>query len=290
MKRRLRLLAAAAALAVASLAVAGTGAASVPPLTDYAARGCRAAVAPHRSGAQVLTASPFGIDACPGVRPGALVEIPNSGDGDILCTMGFVFTDALRRNYISTAGHCVLGAGIAGTGGLNIQRTWAPGAGPVALDSDGNKIGNYVFGIERGDYDFGLIQLTVTPNPRVCHFGGPTGVNTSTARSPVKLELYGNAIIAGTFTPARSGETLGMPQKNWVAAMLPSFEGDSGGPVLSSDGRAVGYVVAFGVGYDLQKFVSPHAGWAIVDRLAPNVGIADAALRTRLLLVTAKPA
>ena len=60
-------------------------------------RNCRLAIG---------TSAPFGIDSCPGVRPGALVEIPHSGDGDVFCTMGYVLTDGKGHNFMTTAGHC----------------------------------------------------------------------------------------------------------------------------------------------------------------------------------------
>ena len=49
-------------------------------------------------------AAPVGATACPGVRPGAIV------DTDVgQCTLNFVFNGSDGRTYIGTAGHCILG-------------------------------------------------------------------------------------------------------------------------------------------------------------------------------------
>ncbi len=232
-------------------------------------------------------ATPVGVaTSCPGVRPGALVEVPKSADGDVLCTLNFVFVDKYKNYYIGTAGHCILGGGSAAAP-VNAKKTWLSGIGPVALDSRGKKIGNFVFAIENDAYDFALIRLTVKANPQMCHFGGPTGKNDSKTTGAVVLHLFGNGIGLGDVLPARSGVTSGTPERDWVAAILPIINGDSGGPVTSDDGKAVGWVVATGYGFDLGK-VPPHAGFAIIERISSNLAQAASALHTSFSLVTAK--
>jgi hypothetical protein len=52
----------------------------------------------------VPLAAPVGTTACPGVRPGAIV---NSDVGQ--CTFNAAFSGSDGRLYIGTAGHCILG-------------------------------------------------------------------------------------------------------------------------------------------------------------------------------------
>src|SRR5262245_58249226 len=53
---------------------------------------------------EVPAAAPVGTTACPGVRPGAIV---NSEVGQ--CTFNAVFAGSNGSVYIGTAGHCILG-------------------------------------------------------------------------------------------------------------------------------------------------------------------------------------
>ena len=122
---------------------------------------------------EVPAAAPLGTGECPGVRPGAVVESDNGQ-----CTFNFLFQGSDGARYIGTAGHCILGDDpLGGDAG---EQSWAAGSGPEARDGAGNRIGEFAYAILQDPKDFALIRLDpgVAANAQMCHFGGPTGVNT----------------------------------------------------------------------------------------------------------------
>jgi hypothetical protein len=234
---------------------------------------------------KVTTAAPVGAaETCPGVRPGAIV---NSDVGQ--CTLNFLFTSPAGTRYIGTAGHCALEA--PAVGGQAGEHTWAPGAGPVATDVDGNRIGTWVYAILQDPKDFSLIQIDpgVASSPQMCHFGGPTGINTDTPglTSPTTLEIFGNGIGVGTVLPARTMLALGMPDPDHVYAQGVVVPGDSGSGVISADGRAVGVAVTTGVHTGSIGTSGLDAGEVGITRLAPQLARAKAVLGISLSLATA---
>src|SRR5918995_2457545 len=135
----------------------------------------------------VPTAAPVGTGTCPGVRPGAIVS---SDKGQ--CTFNFLFNGSDGRQYIGTAGHCILGDSAIGGGDFG-EESWAPGAGPEARDASGNRIGEFAYAILQDPKDFALIRLdpSVQANPGMCHFGGPTATNDQPPGGLVVLNHYG---------------------------------------------------------------------------------------------------
>ena len=198
-------------------------------------------------------AAPIGNAACSGVRPGALIE---SDAGS--CTMNYVFRGSDRRRYVGTAGHCVIEA--PSTGGDFPERRWAPGAGPVARDGSGKRIGRFAYAVLRDsdEADFALVRLDpgVASNPQMCHFGGPTKLDSRRPGPfpPTLLSHFGNGILVGnlgvvnrTTLPARTALALGMPSARHVYAQGLVVPGDSGSAINSAGGGAVGVVVTTGV-------------------------------------------
>lgn len=224
---------------------------------------------------EVPTAAPFGSGGCRGVRPGGLVETPIG-----FCTMNFLFRDRDGRRYIGTAGHCVLrrdGEAVYGR------------KGPVAKDSRGRAIGRFRYAVLRGEKDFALIRLNKAgrsgASARMCHFGGPTGTNSSRPRRPIALSHYGNGLVTGDITPARTFLALsGMPSRNHVFATGAVAPGDSGGPVTrSGGGGAVGLVVTVGV-----HGARGEAGTVGITRLQPQEQRAEAQIGEQLRILTAR--
>ena len=155
---------------------------------------------------EVPAAAPLGTGSCPGVRPGAVVESDNGQ-----CTFNFLFQGTDGGRYIGTAGHCILGDDpLGGDAG---EQTWAAGSGPEARDGEGNPIGEFAYAILQDPKDFALIRLDpgVAANAQMCHFGGPTGVNTDRGATPVVLHHFGQGVGVGTVLPARSALAIGMP-------------------------------------------------------------------------------
>lgn len=222
-------------------------------------------------------APPVGVTACPGVRPGAFVEVPAT---NTTCTLGFLLRDRSGRSYMTTAGHCAAAEGT--------KRIWKRSTGPRAYGSDGRAIGAFSFVEIRGTRDFGLILLdsSIRPNPQVCHFGGPTGLNLQRSNDPAVVQFYGQAEVLSMAAPARSGIVRHTRDPDLVYAQAPIYLGDSGGPWLTADGRALGYLTHI-VGY--AGVPSADTGTALVRRLGPPVAAAEVALKTKLSLVTAAP-
>lgn len=234
---------------------------------------------------EVPTAAPVGTTPCAGVRPGALVETEKGQ-----CSFNFLFTGADGRRYIGTAGHCILGDSPLGGEDAG-ERTWAPGTGPVARDSDGQRVGEFAYAVLQDPKDFALIRLDpgVPASAQMCHFGGPTGTNADLTSAPTLLHHYGAGLLVGDVLPARSALALGMPNPDHVLVIGAVLPGDSGGAIVSADGRAVGVVVALGVALGEIGADGIDAGPVIVTRIAPQEARAEQVLGTALTLQTAEP-
>lgn len=184
---------------------------------------------------------PVGNVACPGVRPGAIVQTPIG-----LCSFNFLFKGSDGYRYMGTAGHCILGEGPfpvdAG------EKVWALGKGPIATDGAGKRVGRFAYAILQDPKDFALIRLdkTVAASASMCYFGGPTGHNTTTATGPVILHHYGNGLVIGDVLPARTSLTTSLASPDHVFANGAAMMGDSGSGVIDDSGKAVGVLVTIG--------------------------------------------
>ena len=215
---------------------------------------------------KVRAATPVGIGGCPGVRPGGTVT---SEGGQ--CTFNFLFTGSDGNRYIGTAGHCILGdSPIGGDAG---EQTWAAGSGPDAFDANGNKIGEFAYAILQDPKDFSLIRLDagVQASPQMCHFGGPTGINSDITSATTVLEHYGNGLGTGQTVPGRSAIAFGLPDPDHVYAEGLVTPGDSGSGIISSDGRAIGVIVTTGFHSSSIGTSGIDVGTMGVTRLAPQL-------------------
>jgi hypothetical protein len=217
--------------------------------------------------------APFGTGTCPGVRPGALVETRVG-----FCTMNFLFRDGDGRRYIGTAGHCVLND--------KGERGWGA-KGPVAKDSRGRAIGRFRYAALRGEKDFALIRLNDrgerAARPGVCHFGGPTGTDTTRPRGLLTLEHFGQGVVTGTVLAARTFTANGMRNPDHVFAQGAVALGDSGGPVTRrGNGRGVGLVVTVGLHFD-----RGGPGTVGITRLGPQTTRAQRVIGEQLSIVEA---
>jgi hypothetical protein len=231
--------------------------------------------------------TPVGATPCPGVRPGSYLEIsfPNRLYS-WSCTLNFLFQGNDGRRYIATAGHCPLDDGQMG------RFTWRSGKAPIANIYVGDKrhrVGEFVYAILDDDSDFALIRLDegVKARPRMCHFGGPTGINDDLSADPTILHHYGQGIGTGQIfpvntLPARSALAPNLEDAQEVTAYGAVYEVDSGSPVISSDGRAVGVMVALRVNAAVDG-----EGNLSITRLTPQVADAEDALGIDLRLLKA---
>lgn len=212
----------------------------------------------------------FGLGSCPGVRPGALVDVEGAG-----CTLNFLFKGDDDARYIGTAGHCALGTSQLSQD--NGERVYPQGRGPVARDGQGNRIGEVAYAIEQQPKDFALIRLDdgVVASPQVCQFGGPVGINDDLSGGPAVLNEFGNPLGLGIGLTGKSLLALDQSDPDEIFALGVAAPGDSGAPVLDGEGRATGVLVGVG------------AAGIVVTRIAPQVERAAQVLGTDLELQTA---
>ena len=226
--------------------------------------------------------TPVGVTPCPGVRPGGWLEISFPGRRFIYsCTLNFLFEGSDGRRYAATAGHCPLHDGQEGL------FTWRSGKAPIANILKGNsprRVGEFVYALVDDVSDFALIRLdpSVKSKPRMCHFGGPTGLNSDLTSSPTLLHHYGNGIAIGWALPARSALAPQMLDRRSVTAYGAAYQIDSGSPVISDDGRAVGVLVALRVNGAVDG-----QGYLSITRLRPQVSDAEDVLGIDLRLLSA---
>ena len=227
--------------------------------------------------------APVATGACPGVRPGALVQTEVG-----LCTDNFLFQAPDGERFIGTAGHCILGKGPK-PGDVG-EKVWPKGGGPEAKDENGKRIGEFAYAVLQDPKDFSLIRLDpgVQASPEMCNFGGPTGINDDMTGDPVTLEYFGNGVGAGSTVPARSAVAAGLSSPDHVYALGLALPGDSGSGVISDDGRAVGVLVTTGVhGFGISDN-GVDFGTMGITRIHPQVTQASAMLGMPLALVTTK--
>ena len=203
-------------------------------LTALAAAACLvAAVAPASTSSLLFT----------GIRPGTLLLLPDGGS----CTANFVFQttgntfDATQDLYLGTAGHCV-------DFGDTIDAVFVP---PSVRSSITLEIGTVVVdanptNVVDNANDFALIKIHSTlrswVSPSMAWWGGPTGTYPGGGGNVV-VKWTGNAVVAGGVLP-RVGQLSGFNSSTFSVSPTFDASGDSGSPVVTSDGLAVGSLVS----------------------------------------------
>jgi hypothetical protein len=224
-------------------------------------------------------ASPFGVlESCPGVRPGAVLRIPSL---HALCTFNAMFQGSDGARYMATAGHCVLE-------GTNVtEKVWPPGKGPEAQDAAGHRIGEFAYAILKDPKDISLIRLDrgVAANPQMCHFGGPTRIDSATS-GPVVIDHFGQGLALGGLVPARTQVALNLTDPDHIDAVGLAAPGDSGSLVESADGGALGVLVTTGLSAGITPG-GPDLGNIGITRFAPQLARATDMTHVRYTLVPA---
>lgn len=209
---------------------------------------------------------------CVTVQPGAGIVF----DGT-LCTVGFVLTGTHRTRYAVTAGHC------------------ASRVGDLAHAEDGvTAVGRVVYR-EYGSFPVFMDSLVVQLFPSARSSGraqvidGPRGSFDALQPSPLALRHVGRGVGLSQVRDDRSGFALSAADRDIVHAELVVSPNDSGSPVFTSEGKAVGWVTDIASDSLADVSTAPPAaaaGWTVI-RLRPVLDRASKALRTRLSLVSA---
>lgn len=208
--------------------------------------------------APALAAAPpaFGPAGSP-IAPGIALITAGSA-----CTANFVFSDAKDRVYLGQAGHCARiqfeGEQVPGTGCTFASN---PVGTPVEIGTTGitGRLAYVSFQAMQARHetdasacrfnDFSLVEIPKAAidkvTPSVPFFGGPTGLNTvGTA--------FGDLVVGLGNSPTRQDLDALKPKQsvsagsvdggwaNLVYSVSPGIPGDSGGPYLDAEGRALG--------------------------------------------------
>ena len=215
-----------------------------------------------------------GGEACGGIRPGAPVLTPVGQ-----CTLNFLWRGSDGRQYVGTAGHCLL------EGSNQSMAVFPPGEGPLARDAGGQPIGEFAYAALDRVSDFALIRLFpgVVASPEICRFGGPTGIDAAPIPALTPLHYVGRGSVTGSLVPARTQLTVEGDDIRQLTGLGVASPGDSGSPLLGLDGRATGVVVATGAALPL----APTGLFVFSVRIAPEMGRASQALSVGFDLVTA---
>lgn len=174
----------------------------------------------------------------PGIHPGQWLQAITVGTGGVrsdTCTGGFIFRKG-NRFALGTAGHCAeLGSKVSAYV-LPPDAT----AMPPGLYVIGEVILSTGTGAAAGS-DFALIRINKELNawvdPEMPFWGGPSGPHTGTA--PTAVLYVGHGLATGMGGAPRVGyaDKFEPTVFSFVGSSGP---GDSGGAILSADGRAVG--------------------------------------------------
>lgn len=219
-------------------------------------------------------------------QPGDAITV-----GEVGCTLGFLFSGSDGARYMTTAGHCSVVRGQ--------RRTWGAGKGPVvslAGNADGSsgphRIGTVVFAElvpsvdGDDDYDISLIRLdkNTAATAEVRGLGKPRGINDSRSDARTVLRLTGEGVGIAAVKPTRDLVAKTLKRPEFVYADGPALPGDSGAPVLDSEGAAVGTLLGAGgnsltVGTGGSPTVGHDGSLIRIGRLKPVLGHAGKALR-----------
>lgn len=230
--------------------------------------------------------APVGVDHCDGLRPGAKIDsswvlggtspVERAASG---CTANFVFTDPSGRRYMGTAGHCFLWEGTTERVFPDEQRI---------ITQNLKRVGYLVYGVyESPERDFALFRVDddVPVDAAMAYWGGPTAIYRSHAASPTLLRHSGAGAGVNALTPHRTSLALHTMQPRHVVAQGVISAGDSGAPVMTADGQAVGLVTDWGA-------FGPEPGERVNAWFGPRLDVAieaaEAALGFPLQLATAR--
>jgi hypothetical protein len=262
----------------AAPALAGGSSGGATKAAQAAAVKCRHAIR-FETGKPLAGPVALPTEACPGVRPGAVLRIPSQ---HAQCTFNAMFLGSDGARYMTTAGHCVLE-------GTNIkEKAWPAGKGPVAADGDGKRVGEFAYAILNDPKDIALIRLDngVTASPQLCHFGGPTHMADNSA-GPAVLDHFGQGVAVSGLLPGRTQLALSLADPDRLDAIGLATPGDSGSLVQTASGGAVGVLVTTGFGVGFTGAGTPDIGNVGITRFVPQLAHATDVTGVKYTLQTA---
>lgn len=200
------------------------------------------------------TAAPdWGAPDGKGIRPGINMEFQGAG-----CTTSFVFHQDWTRYFLATAAHCVGDDPSGSASGCNAD-VFPDAKATLRLDGGGSAKATIAYTswgtMQRIDEsnadacaanDFALLEIAPDDldelHPASLHFEAPTGL--ATAATPTVYGYGASSLKFGLeVVHPKQGQHLGMANGGWshhVYLATPGISGDSGGHIMTSDGKALG--------------------------------------------------
>jgi len=227
------------------------------------------------------------------VRPGAAAF--NAKDGN-KCTIGFLLRGGDGARYAILGHPCAPGSrdNRATIGPIDHEVIWPNGKGPQVLDSSGKVVGRLVYDINRLKYpkelDVALMRLEsrVAYSPKVCQYGGPSGIDSQISNDPTTANSYGQGdqFYLGDGPHAHQDPIpFGLNDPVRIHAAISSEQPNAGGPVVVGDGSP-----ALGVMSQWNETPStdPKEGSGVtVFRLGPLIKVLQDTLHIKLTLIKA---
>ena len=203
---------------------------------------------------------------CATIQPGVGLHM-----GTLQCTAGFLFKGSNGRTYVTTAGHCA-----------------DPKVGSREVRSEDSRrhVGHVVwFEYDAYHQDVAFIELD-----RGVHFrgalenwGGPKGQYRDTAVSGA-VHMVGRGVGVSLAANARSGTVLQSSSVEYVLVAAPAVSNDSGSPVITAYGEALGLIEGLATG--TIAGLPPGQVGVVVMRIAPAIPRAERVLHMKLQLLT----
>lgn len=259
--------AALASCVTAVLAACGGATQSQPSVSSQSASVAQSDAGSEASSVTTMNQPDWGAPETKGIRPGN--NIATNGAG---CTTSFIFTDNKGRYFVSTAAHCIVpGAATSIDGCIAEYSDLSATVSVMDLYDPSNSIAED--SVELPAYysswhamqdleesspatcngnDFALLEVPAEHvdllHPASLHFRAPTGMpSTQEDFQPAGAMIWGYG--ASTLKQGileihpKQGFVLQMANEGWsytVYLGTPGIPGDSGGHIMTDDGRALG--------------------------------------------------
>lgn len=204
------------------------------------------------------------------IRPGVLLD----ADGT-RCTVGFIVSDADNTTlYATTASHCVGGMSIGdpvSLGGIEDAATIAYCSWGTIEGTNGSCPDEDEAPSDEEDNDLAILRIDDDHrdevHPAVLRWGGPTAVADVPVPFGTHVLTYGASSFRFSTLDGREGYVTTSDEETTTAYFATSSVlGDSGSPVITSDGTAVGHISTV--------VLAPQAGANGIVNLQPTLAFA----------------